>query len=88
MKRVTTYTLKKWVAIVALGIIFLPLLCQESSWPINGLLYVIFAVGYCTFLLVLRIFTFSDAVAVGRAFRSKNTIFNVSKSVGKEYLDN
>jgi O-antigen/teichoic acid export membrane protein len=87
MKRVITYSLRKWAFIIALGFIFLPLLWLQSSWPINVLLYAVFGVGYCALLLLLRIFTFSEAVAVGRAFRSKNRILNGSKSVGKEYVD-
>ena len=87
MKRVITYSLRKWASIIALGFIFLPLLWLQSSWPINALLYAVFVVGYCVLLLFLRIITFSEVVAVGRAFRSKNAIFNASKSVGKEYLD-
>jgi len=87
MKRVMTYSLRKWASIIALGFIFLPLLWLKSSWSINALLYAVFGVGYCALLLLLRIFTFSEAVAVGRALRSKNAIFNTSKSVGKEYLD-
>ena len=87
MQGVMTYSLKKWALAIALGLIFLPLLWLKSSWSINALLYVVFVVGYCTVLLVLRIVTLSEVTALGRAFRSKNVIFNASKSVGKEYLD-
>ena len=87
MKRVMTYSLRKWAWIIVLGFTFLPLLWLKSSWSINALLYAVFGVGYCALLLLLRIFTFSEAVAVWRAFRSKNEISNWSKSVGKEYLD-
>jgi O-antigen/teichoic acid export membrane protein len=87
MKRVITYSLRKWVSIIVLGFIFLPLLWLQSSWPINALLYAVFGVGYCGLLFLLRIFTFSEAVAIGRAFRSKNRILHGSKSVGKEYFD-
>lgn len=82
-----TYSLKKWALAIALGLIFLPLLWLKSSWSINALLYVVFVVGYCIVLLVLRIVTLSEVTALGRAFRSKNGIFNASQSVRKEYLD-
>jgi len=87
MKKVISYSLRKWASIIALGFIFLPLLRLQASWPVNVLLYAVFAAGYCTLLILLRIITFSEAVAVGRAFHSKNTMFTVSKSPGEEYLD-
>jgi len=74
-KRMITFSLRKWASIIALGFIFLPLLWLQSSWLINALLYVVFVVGYSGFLLLLRVITFSEAVAVGRAFRPKNEIF-------------
>jgi O-antigen/teichoic acid export membrane protein len=70
-KRMITFSLRKWASIIALGFIFLPLLWLQSSWLINALLYVVFVVGYSGFLLLLRVITFSEAVAVGRAFRPK-----------------
>ena len=36
MKRVITYSLRKWASIIALGFIFLPLLWWQSSWSINA----------------------------------------------------
>jgi O-antigen/teichoic acid export membrane protein len=87
MKRVLTYSLRKWASIIALGFIFLPLLWLQSSWLINALLYVVFVAGYCVLLLLLRVIKFSEVISLGRAFRSKNAIFNASKSVGEEYLD-
>jgi hypothetical protein len=87
MKGVITYSLKKWASIIALGFIFLPLLWWQSSWPINALLYVVFVAGYCALLLLLRVIKFSEVIALGRAFRSKNRVFNESKSGRKEYLD-
>jgi O-antigen/teichoic acid export membrane protein len=87
MKRVITYSLRKWASIIALGFIFLPLLWLQSPWPINALLYAVFGVGYCALLLLLRIVTLSEVTALGRAFRSKNVIFDGSKSGRKEYLD-
>ena len=47
MKRVITYSLRKWASIIALGFIFLPLLRLQASWSINVLLYAVFALGYC-----------------------------------------
>jgi O-antigen/teichoic acid export membrane protein len=87
MKGVLTYSLRKWASIIALGFIFLPLWWFQSSWLINALLYALFVVGYSIGLLLLRIVTFSEVTALGRAFRSKNAIFDASKSVRKEYLD-
>ena len=87
MKRVITYSLRKWASIIALGFIFLPLLRLQASWSINVLLYAVFVVGYCILLILLRIITLSEVVAIGRAFHPKNAIFNVPKSPGNEYLD-
>ena len=87
MKEVINYSLRKWATIIALGFIFLPLLYLQSSWLINVLLYAVFAVGYCALLLLLRLVTFSEVTVLSRAFRSKNAIFDGSKSVRKEYPD-
>jgi PST family polysaccharide transporter len=87
MKGVITYSIRKWASIIALGFIFLPLLWLQSSWLINALLYAVFVAGYCAVLLLLRLVTFSEVTALGRAFRSKNAVFDESKSGRKEYLD-
>jgi O-antigen/teichoic acid export membrane protein len=87
MKGVITYSLRKWASIIALGFIFLPLLWLQSSWLINALLYAVFVAGYLALLLLLRVIKSSEVIALGRAFRSKNGIFNGSKSGKKEYLD-
>ena len=87
MKKVISYSLRKWASIIVLGFVFLPFLWLQASWSINVLLYAIFAMGYCILLILFRIITFSEAVALGRAFRSKNAIVNVSKRPGEEYLD-
>ncbi len=87
MKGVTSYSLRKWASIVALGFIFLPLVWLQSSWRINLLLYAVFAVGYCAVLHLLRFVTFSEVIALSRTFRTPNAIFDVSKSVRREYLD-
>lgn len=67
MKEVMAYSLRKWAWIIALGFIFLPLLWLQSSWLINALLYVVFIVGYCTVLLVLRIVTPEELKTVYQA---------------------
>jgi O-antigen/teichoic acid export membrane protein len=87
MKGMITYSLRKWTSIIALGFIFLPLLWLRSSWSINVLLYAVFIIGYCIILIVLRIITLSEVLAIGRAFDSKNAMFNVSRTPGNEYLD-
>jgi O-antigen/teichoic acid export membrane protein len=84
MKRVVSYSLRKWASIIALGFIFLPLLWLQASWSINLLLYALFVAGYGSIIILLRIITLSEVVAVGRAFRSKNAMPNVSKSPGEE----
>jgi O-antigen/teichoic acid export membrane protein len=71
MKGMITYSLRKWTSIIALGFIFLPLLWLRSSWSINVLLYAVFIIGYCIILIVLRIITLSEVLAIGRAFDSK-----------------
>ena len=87
MKGMITYSLRKWTSIIALGFIFLPLLWLRSSWSINVLLYAVFIIGYCIILILLRIITLSEVIAIGRAFDSKNAMFNVSRTPGNEYLD-
>jgi PST family polysaccharide transporter len=80
MKRVITYSLRKWASIIALGFIFVPLWWLQSSWRINALLYVVFVAGYFSLLVLLRVIKSSEVTALGRAFRSKNAIFDESKS--------
>lgn len=87
MKGVTAFSLRKWASIIALGFIFLPLVWLQSSWRINALLYAVFVVGYCAVLHLLRFVTFSEVIALSRAFRSQNAIFDASKNVRREYLD-
>jgi O-antigen/teichoic acid export membrane protein len=87
MQGVVPYSLKKWVRIIALGLLFLPLLWWRSSWSVNIILYCIFVIGYSTLLLLLRFITLPEVVAVWRAFRSKSGVLNWSKSGGNEYLD-
>jgi O-antigen/teichoic acid export membrane protein len=87
MKGVITYSLRKWASIIVLGFIFLPLLWLQSSWRINALLYLVFIGGYFSLLVLFRVIKSSEVTALGRAFRSKNAIFDASKSVRKEYLD-
>jgi hypothetical protein len=87
MKEVINYSLRKWATIIALGFIFLPLLCLQSSWLINALLYAVFVLGYCAILLLLRLVRFSEVTVLSRAFRLRNANFDASKRVRKEYLD-
>jgi O-antigen/teichoic acid export membrane protein len=87
MKGVITYSLRKWATILALGFIFLPLLWLRSSWQINVLLYAGFVGGYFFLLVLFRVIKSSEVVSLGRAFCSKNGVFDASKSVRKEYLD-
>jgi hypothetical protein len=46
MQGVIIYSLEKWVWIIILGIIFLPLLWLQSSWPVHVILYGGFIIGY------------------------------------------
>jgi len=71
IQEIVTFPLKKWGLAIALGFPFIVLLWWQSSWIVNVGLYAIFVVGYCTLLLVLRFMTFSEMVALWRAFRSK-----------------
>jgi len=87
MKGVLTYSLRKCASMIVSGLIFLPLLWLQSSWIINALLYVVFVAGYSVILVLLRIATLSEVTVLGRAFCSKNALFDGSKSVRKEYLD-
>ena len=57
MQGVIIYSLKKWVWIIILGIIFLLLLCLKSSWPVHVILYGGFLIGYGFLLSFLRIVT-------------------------------
>jgi O-antigen/teichoic acid export membrane protein len=87
MQEVITYPLKKWVWVIVLGLLFLPLAWLRSSWSVNLMLYGIFVIGYSTLLLVLRFITLPEMVAVWRAFRSKRGVLNWSKSMSDEYVD-
>jgi O-antigen/teichoic acid export membrane protein len=87
MQGVVTYSLKKWIGVIGLGLLFLPLLLLRSSWSVNIILYGIFVIGYSSFLLLLRFIKLSEVVAIWQAFRSKSETFNWSKSAGNEYLD-
>ncbi len=87
MQRVFTYSLKKWVGVIALGLIFLPLAWLRSSWSVNIILYGIFIIGYSILLLLLRFISLSEVVAVWRAFRSKSKTPHWSKSAEREYID-
>jgi O-antigen/teichoic acid export membrane protein len=87
MQGVITYSLKKWVWVIALGLLFLPLAWLRSSWSINLILYGIFVMGYCFLLLFLKFVKLSEVVAVWRAFRSKSGVLNWSKRMSNEYLD-
>ena len=60
---------------------------ENIAWIINALLYVVFVAGYSVILVLLRIATLSEVTVLGRAFCSKNALFDGSKSVRKEYLD-
>jgi O-antigen/teichoic acid export membrane protein len=87
MKRVISYSLRKWASIIVSGFIFLPLLWLQSSWPVNALLYAVFGAGYSVVLLLLRVVTLSEITALSQAFRSQNAISNAPKTLGEEYLD-
>jgi O-antigen/teichoic acid export membrane protein len=87
MKRMVTYSLRKWALAIALGFIFLPLLWLQSSWPVNVTLYGVFLIGYGSLLFFLQIVTPAEVVAVWRAFGSKSGKFNWPKSMSNEYLD-
>ncbi len=87
MKRVISYSLRKWTSIIALGFIFLPLLWLQASWSTNILLYAVFGVGYCVSLILLRVVTLPEMTALAYALRSKNATSNAPKLPGEEYLD-
>ena len=84
MQGVITYSLKKWVRIIALGLLFLPLSWLRASWSVNIMLYGIFVIGYSTLLLLSRFITLPEVVAVWRAFRSKSEDLNWSKRMRNE----
>lgn len=87
MQGMITYSLKKWVWVIVLGLLFLPLAWLRSSWSVNLTLYGIFVMGYCFLLFLLKFVKLSEVVAVWRAFRSKNGTLNWSKSMRDEYFD-
>jgi O-antigen/teichoic acid export membrane protein len=72
MQKVLTYSLKKWVGVIIVGLIFLPLSWLRSSWSVNIILYAVFIIGYSTLLLLLRFINLSELVAVWHAFRSRS----------------
>jgi O-antigen/teichoic acid export membrane protein len=80
MQRVVNYSIQKWTLAIALGLPFLLLLGWQSSWLVNGVLYVIFVIGYFILLFFLRVIRPSEVVAVWRALHSRGEIINWPKS--------
>jgi len=76
MQGVMTYSLRKWAWTIGLGFLFLPLLWFKSSWLINGLLYGVFAIGYCALLFLFRLITRSEIMSVWRILRKQGEIIH------------
>jgi len=76
MQGVMTYSLRKWTWTIGLGFLFLPLLWLKSSWLINGLLYGVFAIGYCAFLFLFRLITRSEIMSVWRTLRTTGEVIH------------
>jgi len=87
MQRVVTYSLKKWIWVIVLGLLFLPLSWLRSSWSVNLILYGIFVMGYCFLLFLFKFVKLSEVVAVWRAFRLKGGGLNWSKRMRNEHFD-
>jgi O-antigen/teichoic acid export membrane protein len=74
MKRGINYSLKKWIWVIVLGLLYLPLLWWQSSWMMNCALYSIFVVGYVSLLLFLRIITLGELKTVWRGIDPRRRI--------------
>jgi O-antigen/teichoic acid export membrane protein len=61
------YSLKPWVWVIVLGLLFLPLRWLQSSWAINCALYGLFVVGYFSLLLFFRIINLGELRTVWQA---------------------
>jgi O-antigen/teichoic acid export membrane protein len=71
MQRVSGYSLRQWLQVVCLGLLFLPLLWLRSSSGADGLLYGLFTVGYLALLWLLRLVA-PEELATLRSLMRKN----------------
>jgi O-antigen/teichoic acid export membrane protein len=67
MRRVVGYSLRRWVGVVGLGALFLPLALLRSSPAIDAALFAAFVVGYGGLLFLLGWVTPGELVVMGRA---------------------
>lgn len=71
MQKRIAYSLRKWIATLALGLLFFPLVWLRSDWSINLILYCFFIIGYFTLLLLFKLVKSSEVIDILHAFRSK-----------------
>ncbi|HJX52340.1 MAG TPA: oligosaccharide flippase family protein [Polyangia bacterium] len=69
MRRVVGYSLRRWLWVVGLGTIFLPLGLLRSSPAVNAALFGVFVVGYGGLLFLLRLVTLDELGVMWRAVR-------------------
>jgi O-antigen/teichoic acid export membrane protein len=67
MRRVVGYSLRRWVGVVGLGAMFLPLALLRSSPAIDAALFAAFVVGYGGLLFLLRLVTLDELGVMWRA---------------------
>ena len=67
MRRVVGYSLRRWLWVVGLGALFLPLALLRSSPAINAALFGAFVVGYGGLLFLLRLVTPDELGVMWRA---------------------
>jgi O-antigen/teichoic acid export membrane protein len=71
MRRVVGYSLRRWVQVVGLGALFLPLGLLRSSPAVDGILFAVFLLGYGGLALLLGLVSVDELRAMGRALTGK-----------------
>jgi O-antigen/teichoic acid export membrane protein len=69
MRQVVGYSLRRWVWVVGVGAIFLPLGLLRSSLAVDAALFCVFVVGYAGLLFLLRLVTLDELGVMWKAVR-------------------
>jgi O-antigen/teichoic acid export membrane protein/SAM-dependent methyltransferase len=64
MQRVVRYSLRGWLMVIGSGVLFLPLALLRSSWTIDLALFGLCLAGYGGLLLLLRVVTLEEVIAI------------------------
>jgi O-antigen/teichoic acid export membrane protein len=72
IQRSVRYSLHGWLLVIGSGALFLPLALLRSSWMIDLALFALFLVGYGGLLLLLRVVTIGEIVAMWQAVKRRS----------------